>query len=72
MPDGSWRLVEEKPQTVQFAAILDDLPIEDEVEALKQGLSDHFGDGWEIISIGPEEDHRDLDPCFDYLNQGAP
>lgn len=72
MPDGSWRLIEKEPPTVQFGCVLDDVPFPQELENLEEGLREFVGDDWEIISVGDEEPHRDLDPCFDHLNQETP
>jgi hypothetical protein len=65
MPDGSWRRIETDPPTVEIGCVLDgEVPFEKELEFLKQGLAEFVTPDFEIISVGAEEDHRDLDPCF--------
>lgn len=71
MPDGSWRRISEDPPVVEIAAVLDDLPFEIELSNLKAGLNEFVDAPFEVLNVGEEEDHRDLDPCFAYLNQQA-
>lgn len=57
--------------TVEFAIVLDgEVPLKPELEDLTAGISALYDGGdmpqgsWRVVSVGPEEDHRDLDPCF--------
>lgn len=59
--------------TAQFTIVLDgEVPIADELEGLGQALQNGAYEhpampngSWRIVSVGPEEDHRDIDPCWD-------
>jgi hypothetical protein len=64
MPDGSWRLVDHEKQIVEFGIILDDKPIDYELDCLKRGLIRNIGTNWDMLSVSDEIDHFDLDPCF--------
>ena len=66
MPDGAWRRTKIDPPIVEISAVLDDLPIEHEIESLKQGLREFVSPNFTILSVGPEIDHYDLDPCFNH------
>lgn len=65
MPDGSWRLISSDPPTVEFGIILDDLTIEQELNYLLEGLTEFvLTAAFAVVSVGAEEDHRYLYPCF--------
>jgi hypothetical protein len=56
--------------TVEFSIVLDEVPMMDEVRNLTSGIQEAYDqldmpDGsFRVVSIGPEEDHSELDPCF--------
>lgn len=57
--------------TVEFAIVLDgEVPLAAELSDLTAGIQSLYEGGdipngsWRVVSVGLEEDHRDLDPCF--------
>lgn len=61
--------------TVEFAIVLDgEVPLAAELKDLTSSIRKLYEDddlpvsmpngSWRVVSVGPEEDHRDLDPCF--------
>lgn len=59
MPDGTWKRLDDN--TILLSVVLDDTPIECEIEIINTNIDPY---GATIISVGPEIDHYDLDPCF--------
>jgi hypothetical protein len=58
--------------TVEFAIVLDEVSIEDEVRNLTSGIQEAYDDvisdmpdgSFRLVALTSEIDHRDLDPCF--------